>query len=211
MANLTPLLQRLASVHGITDKLGSWQELNEPLGRNNSRFTAYHITHGPSRDGRSIEARLHLMMPDRITTQFHAVVDLRVDFGSSAPHAAEAPKTRLTLADLLEYLGKAWLVATRGLPTAAAEDPSALPLSGAPRAEIYIQSGRNSDGQANASVLDLVDLSELGSPRRQELNTMSVGVTAPLDLTEAEINELMKHALVWMVEDSGFVTRPDQG
>jgi hypothetical protein len=59
----------------------------------------------------------------------------------------------------------------------------------------------------------MIDLSHYGQPRQDPPGDLSVGVTAPIGLSEQEIETLTRNALDWMTEDFGFTSGqiPGQG
>jgi len=81
-----------------------------------------------------------------------------------------------------------------------------VPSAGAPRLELYIQNRHPeaSGGSRVLRTLDLVDLSVFGRTRKTQLGDLSVGVTAPLDLSAEEVGSLVRRALIGMAEDFGF-------
>ncbi|MET7774106.1 hypothetical protein [Nocardia sp. NPDC005366] len=204
------LLKQLAYGNSSSSAVGSWEELDGPFGLNNSRFAAYHISTGHDGTAVRLETRLLLMLPDgRFTTDLCATVDLHINT-NTCPSPTNSTGTILTSSNVIEYLTEAWWLATQIMPLAASEDLFSLPPAGAPRLEIYIQTYRRqpSDSHTKANVLDYINFSDFGSPRRARLDLLSIGVTTPLELTTTEINDIIKQAIVRMVEDAGFVVPP---
>jgi hypothetical protein len=82
-----------------------------------------------------------------------------------------------------------------------------MPPAGAPRLELYVQNlhPEQSGGPRTLRTLDLVDLSIFGRTRNGYLRDLSVGVTTPLGLNAEEIGSVVRRALIWMANDSGFV------
>lgn len=208
-----------AVVHALADRYslqipaGSWQEIDEPDGKNNSRFAAYQIA-ANNVDGRTALALcLRLTLPAGLGGEVHTTVDLRMDFSAlstPAESSEDAPDVRpLAFDDLTNFFVRAWSTATVALLLAAVDDPLAVPPAGATRLELHIdneQSG-HSDRRPTIPILEMIDLSPLGSPRGAGPRALSVGVTTPLGLTASAIGEAVDNALVWMVEDAGFVAR----
>ncbi|MEU4526541.1 HNH endonuclease signature motif containing protein [Amycolatopsis sp. NPDC024027] len=207
-----------AAFHALADRRSllvapsSWQEIEEPDGHNNSRFASYQIT-ADTADGRTALALcLRLTLPDGYSTEVNTVVDLRVDFRALAAAVVSSDNLpmapHLTLNELKSFFVHAWPAATTALLLAAAETPLELPPAGAPRLELHIHNEQlgHSDLRPAIPVLDMVDLSPLGSPRGTGPRELSVGVTTPLDLPAAAIAKAVDDAFVWMVEDAGFVT-----
>lgn len=212
---LTTSFRTLADRYALKVSAGSWQEIEAPDGRNNSRFAAYQMTANDA-DGRAVLAlRLRLMLPDGLGTEVHTTIDLRVDsdalLATAEPLQGAPAARRLTLAELTDYFVDAWQVATDTLLLAAVEDPLAVPPAGAPRLELHITNERlgHSDHRDTIPILDIVDLSLLGSPRGPGPVALSVGITTALGLTTSKIAEAVGEALVWMIEDAGFVTPPE--
>jgi hypothetical protein len=204
------LLKQLAYGNSSSSAVGSWEELDESFGLNNSRFAAYRISTEQDGSAVPLETRLLLMLPDgRFTTDLCATVDLNINT-NTRPSPTNSTGTYLTSSDVIEYLVEAWWLATQIMPLAASEDPFSLPPAGAPRLEIYIQTYQRqaTDSHTMANVLDYIDFSDFGSPRRAGLDLLSIGVTTPLALTTAEINDVIKQAIVRMVEDAGFAVPP---
>lgn len=78
--------------------------------------------------------------------------------------------------------------------------------AGSPHLELYIQNEhRPHTGQSRqARTPDMIDLSDYGQPRQVPPGDLSVGVTAPIGLSEKKIETLARKALDWMTEDFGF-------
>ncbi|MGH3674752.1 MAG: hypothetical protein ACRDU5_03255 [Mycobacterium sp.] len=193
-----------------------WKEIDEPVGHNNSRFSAYHVT-VTGVDGRpAVSICLYMVLPDGYTTELRTVVDMRVDFTALAPSTAStAPAQipvalRVTMTELIEFFTQAWHVATMVVPLAALDDLIHTQPAGAPRLELYIQSERPENGGTDRTVrpLDMVDLSRLGTPRSSQPRDLSVAVTAPLGLSGEDIDEWIRQALDRMAADFGLVIRP---
>ncbi|MBF6227144.1 hypothetical protein IU470_18790 [Nocardia abscessus] len=204
------LLKQLAYGNSSSSAVGSWEELDDSFGLNNSRFAAYRISTEQDGSAVPLETRLLLMLPDgRFATDLCATVDLNINT-NTRPSPTNSTGTYLTSSDVIEYLGEAWWLATQIMPLAASEDPFSLPPAGAPRLEIYIQTYQRqaTDSHTMANVLDYIDFSDFGSPRRARLDLLSIGVTTPLALTTAEINDVIKQAITRMVEDAGFAVPP---
>ncbi|WP_326957557.1 hypothetical protein [Amycolatopsis sp. NBC_01286] len=202
----------LADRYSVQTSADSWQEIDKPDGENNSRFAAYQITASTS-DGRTALALcLRLTLPAGRGTEVHTTVDLRVDFSAlSTPTESpdDVPGTRpLAFNELTTFLVRAWPTATVALLLGAVEDPLAAPPAGAARLEFHIGNEQpgHSDRRPTIPILDMIDLSLLGSPRGAGPRALSIGVTTPLGLTATAIGEAVDEALVWMVEDAGFVT-----
>jgi hypothetical protein len=94
-----------------------------------------------------------------------------------------------------------WSHLSAGSPPATSRSPAGV-------LELHIHNEQlgHSDQRPAIPVLDMVDLSPLGSPRGTGPRELSVGVTTPLDLPAAAIAKAVDDAFVWMVEDAGFVT-----
>jgi hypothetical protein len=204
----------LADRYALEVPADTWQEIEAPDGQNNSRFAAYQLTANDP-DGHAVLALcLRLTLPDSLGVEVFTTVDLRVDFAAlsaaAQPSDAVPDVLRLTLVELTDFFIHAWSTATIALLLAAVEAPLTIPPAGAPRLELYIHNEQIgvSDRQKTIPILDMVDLSSLGSPRGTGPRALSVGVTASLGLTSSEIAEAVGEALVWMTEDAGFVTPP---
>ncbi|TQM85490.1 hypothetical protein FHX81_7976 [Saccharothrix saharensis] len=209
-SGLMPVLCRAAARRGLDHGDLLWTEIGEPDGLNNSRFAAYEVVVPGSNDRPAVAICLRLVLPDGRGMDLRTAVDLRVDFGAfdstSRAVSPESPEDlRWTLVELVDFLTQAWPVATTELLLAATNDPLSLAPAGAPRVELHIQSEQR--GTADSGVLDMVDLSPLGAPRATRTGNLSVGVTTPLALPESDVTTVIRSALVWMVEDAGFVTR----
>ncbi|GLZ43636.1 hypothetical protein [Actinokineospora sp. NBRC 105648] len=203
----------LAKRYGLRPRDGSWREIGPPDGHNNSRFAAYQIMADNTDGSPCISLCLRLTVPDGRDVEVLSVVDLRVDFTALAASASLPVDTltlRLTFAEVTDFYVHAWQMAMGELLLAAVEEPLTVPPAGAPRLEFHIQNERiGISGQhESVPVLQMVDLSLLGTPRSAGPRTMSVGVTAALGLPPAEVSTAVSRALVWMVEDAGFVTPP---
>jgi hypothetical protein len=208
--------RRLADRYGLDAARVDWQEIDEPDGHNNSRFSAYHLT-AVGVDGRpAVSICLYMVLPDGYTTELRTVVDLRVDFTALAPATASTAHSliptalRVSMTELIEFFAQAWHVATMVVPLAALDDPIRTQPAGAPRLELYIQSERPENGGADRTVrpLDMVDLSRLGAPRSNQPRDLSVAVTTPLGLSGADIDRWIHQALDRMAADFGLVVRP---
>ncbi|WP_432855263.1 hypothetical protein ACQPXB_21955 [Amycolatopsis sp. CA-161197] len=209
---ITAVFHALADQYCLEMPAGSWQEIGEPDGHNNSRFASYQITANDS-DGRTALALcIRLTLPDGLNVDVHTTVDLRVDFAAltttAAPPAESPSARRLTVDALKAFFVHAWPTATDALLLAATDDPLALPPAGAARLELHIQNEQlgHSDRRPTIPILDMVDFSSLGSPRGTGPRALSVGVTAALGLPADAIAQAVDDALQWMVEDAGFVT-----
>lgn len=208
--------RRLAARYGLDAAGVDWQEIDEPEGYNNSRFSAYHLTVAGV-DGRpAVSICLYMVLPDGHTTTLRTVVDLRIDFTAVDPTAvsgapAQIPAAlRVTMTELIEFFTQAWHVATMIMPLAATDDPIHTQPAGAPRLELYIQSERPETGGTKRTVrpLDMVDLSRLGAARSSRPRDLSVAVTTPLGLLDAEIDAWIHQALDRMAADFGLVLHP---
>jgi hypothetical protein len=208
---LADFIADLAKRYGLASGQLTWQETPEPEGHNNSRFAAYQLI-VPGADGRpALLGSLWFMLPGGRAIDVGAVVDLCVDFEAIQPTAEPAApalipaELRITYGELVGFFTSAWQAAT-ALVLATGESAGDVPPAGAPRLELYIQN-RHPEASGSARVLrtlDLVDLSVFGSTRRPQLGDLSVGVTAPLDLSAEEIRSLVRQGLIRMAEDFGF-------
>jgi hypothetical protein len=154
---------------------------------------------------------LWFMLPGGRAIDVGAVVDLCVDFEAIQPTTEPAmpahipPELRITPGELVSFFTGAWQAGT-ALVLTAGESAVDVPPAGAPRLELYIQNRHPeaSGGSRVLRTLDLVDLSVFGRTRKTQLGDLSVGVTAPLDLSAEEIGSLVWRALIGMAEDFGF-------
>jgi hypothetical protein len=91
-------------------------------------------------------------------------------------------------------------------PLAAADDLIAVPPTGAPRLEFYIQSERPIalSGARTVRTLDMIVLDRFGVPRDSQTGDLMVAVTTPLGLPKQEIAVLVDNALDRMADDFGF-------
>jgi hypothetical protein len=209
---MAAVLSTLADQYSLRIPNDSWQEMDGSDGLNNSRFAAYHITVATA-DGRpALALCLRLALPTGRGIEVHTAVDLRVNFSAfskPAESSDDVPAVRpLKFEDLTNFFVRAWPTATVALLLAAVENPLAVPPAGAPRLEFHIgnEDLGHSDRRPTIPILDMVDLSPVGSPRGTGPSALSVGVTTPLGLSVNEIRKAVDSALVWMVEDAGFVT-----
>jgi hypothetical protein len=204
----TDLLGSLAKRFGLGPAV-SWQETDEPEGRNDRRAAAYRAD-VPGDAGRpAIRAGLWLMLPAGFASEVGALMDMRVDFdairpGSEPPTPADL---RVTYRELIHFFELAWQVTTSTLLLAVAEQPHQIPPAGAPRLELYVQNERPpaSGDSRVCRTLDMVDLAELGRPRT-EIRDVAVAVTAPLCLPKPQISDLVAQALQRIGEDFGFAS-----
>ena len=203
-------LRDLATRYGLSNDDPVWAETLDPIGHNNSRFACYQAVVPGAHDRPALAAYLWLMLPGSIIGEISSVADLRVDFDAIQPTSAEHPQIpphlRITRAELTAFLTQGWHATTAILPLTVSPDPPEVPPAGAPRLELYIQNERpETSGKPHPRrLLDMVDLSEFGHPRRDPPGDMSVGVTAPLDLAKDEMAGAVANALIRMTEDFGF-------
>ncbi|MFC9250001.1 HNH endonuclease signature motif containing protein [Amycolatopsis thailandensis] len=213
-AGITTAFHALADRYSLEVPPGSWQEIGEPDGVNNSRFAAYQITARDAETRDALALCFRVAVPDRLGVDLHTTVDLRADFttlSGSVERSRPIPAAlRVTHTELKDFYTNAWSAATNTLLLAAVEDPLTAPPAGAPRLELHIQNEQsgNSDRRATIPILDMIDLSPIGSPRGTGPASLSVGVTTALGLPASEIAEYVDRALIWMIEDAGFVTPP---
>jgi len=209
---LTGLMAALATRYGLEPADITWQETLEPEGRNTSRVATYELV-VPGAEGRpALLGSLWFMPPGGRSTDVRAIVDLCVDFdaiqpgtGSTTP-AQIPPGLRVTLGELISFFSSAWQAA-EALVLTTGKQPVDMPPAGAPRLELYVQNlhPEHSGGPRTLRTLDLVDLSIFGRTRNGYLRDLSVGVTTPLGLNAEEIGSVVRRALIWMANDSGFV------
>lgn len=214
-SGIAEVFHRLARRYGLRTTDVDWQEIDEPDGHNNSRFSAHHLT-AADIDGRpAVSICLYFVLPADQATELRTVVDLRVDFSAICPSTAPSQPAqiradlRVTLTELAEFFARAWHVATMVLPLAANEDVMRAQPAGAPRLELYIQNERAETGGTERTIrtLDMIDLSSLGSPRTSQIRDLSAAVTTPVGLPHAEIERLIDQALERMATDFGFAVR----
>ncbi|MEV6445104.1 hypothetical protein [Amycolatopsis sp. NPDC051716] len=213
---LGEVCRHLADRYGLDAAGMEWQEIDEPDGHNNSRFSAYHLTATGAEGRPAVSICLYMVLPDGYTKELRTVVDLRIDFTALAPAmASNAPllipvTLRVSMAELIEFFIQAWRVATMVVPLAALDDPISAQPAGAPRVELYIQSERPEYAGTDRTVrpLDMVDLSSLGVPRSSQSRDLSVAATAPLGLSGEDVDRWVRQALDRMAADFGLVVRP---
>jgi nucleoside phosphorylase len=206
------VIQRLAERYGIDGNGIPWREIDEPAGRNNSRFTAHQVVVAGADDRPALAICARLMVPDGRACELQSTVDLRVDFDAiGAPFSrialSRVPiELRLSLTELTGFFTRAWHLGTMILPLAAAESLLDMPPAGAPRLELYIQSERTValGGDRMVPIFDMIDVSTIGTPRNTHLRELAVAVTTPLGLPELEIVPVVNDAMVRMAEDFGF-------
>jgi hypothetical protein len=213
-ATLNEVLLALAARYGLKGGALEWEEMPELTGHNNSRFASYHaLIPGPG-DRLAMLACLWFMLPGSVADVLSCVVDLRVDFDAIRPSPSAAPTDlaqilpdlRVTRSELASFFAQAWQLATMTLPLAATASPAELPPAGAPRLELYIQNERpkQSGKPRPLRTLDMIDLSDFGQPRRNHLDVLSVGITAPLGLPGSKITALVSDVMTRMADDFGF-------
>jgi hypothetical protein len=210
-AGISDFITALAARYGAGRHGWDWEELGEPSDRNNSRQASYHARVIGRAGSAALAGYAWLSLPGASQNGLLAIVDLRFSFagirpgpdGTGTPIAAEL---RVSPSELVDFFTSAWQAATMVLPSAATSNPAALPPSGAPRLELYIQNERPEFGGTPRPrrMLDMVDLSAYGQPRARQLRDLSVGVTARIGLADAEIRSLVRQGLIRMTEDYGF-------
>jgi hypothetical protein len=208
---LPGLIAVLARHYGLATADLTWQETPDPEGSNSNRAAAYHLAVPGAGGHPALLGSLRLTLPGSHDNDIRAIADLYVDFaaiqpdiGPSAP-ARIAPDLRVTLSELVSFYTSAWEAVTALILTTG-KHAQEIPPAGAPRLELYIQNRHpeQSGGPRTLRTLDLVDLSLFGRTRRTQLGDLSVGVTAPLGLSEDQIGSHVRQALIRMADDFGF-------
>jgi hypothetical protein len=220
---LLTLMTRLATRYGLDRGMLTWSETPDAVGRNNSRSAAYQARVPASDDRPAIAGMLLFFLPTGVAGDILAIADLRISFEAIRPeHAtdsaglAEIPADlRVTAAEVVAFLVQGWQATTNILPLCATADIADLSPAGSPHVELYIQNEhRPHSGQSRqVRTLDMIDLSHYGQPRQDPPGDLSVGVTAPIGLSEKYIETLTLQALDRMAEDFGFAAGriPAQG
>jgi len=209
----TEVVQVLGRPRQINAGQPRWTKTSDADGRNDTWGVSYECTlDGP--DGRpAIVGRALFQLPTMPTeSSALTLVDVRVDFDAlrpSAPGTADAAppeQLRISVTELVSVFTCAWQVAIAVLPLAVAVDPTALAPAGAPRLELYVFNERpdTMGGDRTLRTEQMLDLTPFGATTKTNLYDLTIGVTAPLDLTGSEIEATVKAAMVRMAEDVGF-------
>ncbi|WP_182907556.1 hypothetical protein [Microbispora sp. H13382] len=203
-------LHVLGHPRGLTAQNPVWQRTSDSDGRNDSYGVSQQCgLNGP--DGRhAITGRALFQLPTLpIDDTALSLVDVRVDFDAlrqGTTDTAVPAELRITIPELANIFTAAWTLATTVLPLAVTADPTTVTPTGAPRLELYVVNERpvTEGGDRTLRTDQLLDLTAFGTTTRTHLYDLAIGVAAPLDLTDAEIDSTVKLAMVRMAEDYGF-------
>ncbi|MFD5033132.1 alpha/beta fold hydrolase [Streptomyces sp. NPDC058405] len=125
--------------------------------------------------------------------------------------ANSAPQdTGLSLQEVHDVLAAAWTVATKLLPGAVSDIPSALPMACPVTVELRMSAESRHDApQPHLLLEDVVDLAPLGETDRQFLQLMAATVTLPTARMATQPDQdLIAGALSWMYQKFGFIEAP---
>jgi hypothetical protein len=144
------------------------------------------------------------------------IAELRVRFAAwrAAMEGVGAAVTddtdlRLSVPEVVEALVSAWDTAAMIAPLAAAEDPPAVLLGGPPFVEMHVKAGPEvptSFGDPQRGLRDVVDLSALGEPTRDDMRTETgFRAVAPLGIGRQERLGLVVSGLVRLAHSWGYI------
>lgn len=214
---LNEVIAALAARFGL-DAGGDWDRTPEAEGYNNRRFASYRRL-VPGIEGRpALGVWARFQLADGLRDTVVSIIDLRIDFTALPEHVTgpDAPPVdpphRLNPADLHHYLTAAWLAASQSLPLAATPHPDAATPAGPSRLEVHLGTERpwaSPPGGRAVGLLDMLDLADWGSPPEQLSPWMSATVTTPLNLTVAEVDDLVEHTLRYLASGFGFLEPDD--
>lgn len=120
--------------------------------------------------------------------------------------SGQQQSTRLSLKEVEEVLLSAWKTATEILPAAVLPAPSTPPWVGAPTVELRITAEHHHEATPPHLLLpDLLDLTPLGTTDRQHLDTLTVTIKAPPQMSDTARRELLRRALDYMRQGFGFI------
>jgi hypothetical protein len=214
-APLNAVMTALAARYGLHAGSVAWEEMPGPAGHNNTRFASYQAS-VPGPDGRQAILVSAWFMHGGHGDGLSCVADLRADFAAIRPAPPESPALippglRVTQDELARFFTAAWQLTAMSLPLAVTTSPAGLTPAGAPRVELHIVNERPElRGMPRPlRTLDMVDLSGYGHPRSDgRLDSLSAGVTAPIDLPWGKIAGLVDEAMTRMTDDAGFTGAP---
>ncbi|MFF3139211.1 esterase/lipase family protein [Streptomyces mirabilis] len=138
--------------------------------------------------------------------QSATVTCAEVAIQDAAAWAAVLPpgtSTKLTLEEMASVLLAAWETAADVLPAAAC-DVTTMRWAGPPTVELRV-SAEGPHDQPRGNLDTLIDLSELGPTDRNSLPEMAVTITVSPMLADTERRQVLRRALVRMLQGFGYV------
>ncbi|EDY52718.1 hypothetical protein SSCG_05746 [Streptomyces clavuligerus] len=172
---------------------------------NSARSVGYTCSIGGSGAGPAMTASVMVALPSVMESTVVACADVLIE--SPETWAAELGpgwETRLELHEVQAVLLSAWETAAELLPDVVG-DPAALAWTAPPTTELRMTCERPAESGVLPILDTLIDLTPLGARDGSALSRMAVTITAAPTMDRRERQALLRHALVHMAREFGYV------
>lgn len=112
--------------------------------------------------------------------------------------------SRISFDELIGYMSAAWHTAAEILPSLVVDDPAAVPPVRVPKMIMSLGVHPDQDAPSSCDIRDLVDFSPIEMRDDRQLTNMSVKIQGPLYLSRGERTLQTQHALIYLIQHSGY-------